>query len=602
MGSGILTLSGQNTFSSGTNGASPDITINGGTLNAAGVGAIPTGSAVTLANSSGATLQVTSNQTINTLSGGGALGGNVVLNNATLTVGVTPTLGQSMLYTTYAGSISGSGSLAIAGSPYGGGLMLTGMNTYTGATTINEDDLVAGAPNTFSSGSAVVMTNLLGRLYVGTFNQTIGSLAGVGTIALGGATLTIGADNTSTTFTGQIGDVMGTSSTIVKIGNGTLTLELGSDLEDPIQVSAGTLNLEGNIYNQSLNDVTVGSGGAFKGVGTLQNLTNNGVVNPGANGVGTLTAAAYSGAGALNINFNGAPTNLLKVTGNATLTGGTLNLLGSTFTPGSYTVLSAGSITGTFSVVDTPDLEFLKYATLYNSQSVQIEITPGGFVTAAQNSNQQNVAVAFDALQATGNSNFMAVSNALAQVSPSQAAAALSQISGDALASFQSVGLRNVAAFNNQMMLDHGAPDNAAATAGLAMPVQLAYEGDARNLGGMNSGKPQDPNGIWARGIGLFDKTNGDASLGSPGSTSNTGGFEVGYDYTLSDEVLLGVSGGYAKTNLNDDDRSSSGNSIATEGGLCPWPLRAEALGFSTCPWLTPAARTTTGERSAFRE
>ena len=52
------------------------------------------------------------------------------------------------------------------------------------------------------------------------FNQSIGSLAGGGNVALGAATLTTGNDGTATTFSGAIGG----SGGLTKVGGGAFTL------------------------------------------------------------------------------------------------------------------------------------------------------------------------------------------------------------------------------------------------------------------------------------------------------------------------------------------------------------------------------------------
>jgi len=80
-GSGTLTLSGANTYTGTT-------TVNAGTLQLAGGSAIADTSAVVLANVAGAVLDLNgTNETIGTLSGGGATGGNVTLGNDRDTVG-----------------------------------------------------------------------------------------------------------------------------------------------------------------------------------------------------------------------------------------------------------------------------------------------------------------------------------------------------------------------------------------------------------------------------------------------------------------------------------------------------------------------------------
>jgi autotransporter-associated beta strand protein len=141
-GAGIFTLSGANTYTGAT-------TINAGTLQVAGGAAIADTSAVTLANVAGATLDLNgTNETIGSLAGGGALGGNVALGVGTLTAG------GNNAATTYSGVLSGTGGLTKAGT---GIFTLSGANTYTGATTINAGTLTLGAANRIADTSALTV-------------------------------------------------------------------------------------------------------------------------------------------------------------------------------------------------------------------------------------------------------------------------------------------------------------------------------------------------------------------------------------------------------------------------------------------------------------
>ncbi len=81
-------------------------------------------------------------QTIGSLAGGGASGGNVALGAATLTTGGDNTSTQ------YDGVISGSGNVVKTGS---GVWKVSGNNTYTGSTTVNAGTMVVNGASASSS-------------------------------------------------------------------------------------------------------------------------------------------------------------------------------------------------------------------------------------------------------------------------------------------------------------------------------------------------------------------------------------------------------------------------------------------------------------------
>ena len=128
-------------------------------------------------------------------------------------------------------------------------LFSPGADTYTGATTITNGTnggtavtLAAGASNSLSVKSAFTDNSILN---LQGFNQSIGSLAGSGTVQLGSTTaalLTVGSNNTSTSFTGLISGT-GTGGGLTKIGTGTFTLNKANGDTDlgPTTVTTGTL-------------------------------------------------------------------------------------------------------------------------------------------------------------------------------------------------------------------------------------------------------------------------------------------------------------------------------------------------------------------------
>jgi autotransporter-associated beta strand protein len=224
------------------------ITISAGTLRSASTTAgqaLGSGNSVTLANASGAILDISSGtttngiQTIGALAGGGTTGGNVTLGANTLTLGLDNSIA------TYAGAISGTAGITKIGT---GTQTLTGTNIYIGVTRVNAGTLALD----FSASSAPV-TNIIAA-------TSVLNLAG-GTLGLTGKASTTNSQTFAST-TLVAGSASGISLTADVTAN-PLLLNLGA-----ITRGAGTtLDLS----------LPSGSQTATNGVRTTTANTRNGV-------------------------------------------------------------------------------------------------------------------------------------------------------------------------------------------------------------------------------------------------------------------------------------------------------------------------------------
>jgi len=325
-GAGTLTLSGTNTYTGTT-------TINAGTLALSNGTAIADSGTVSLANASGATLQLNSGETIGALSGGGAGGGNVNLQGNTLTVGSG----------SYAGVISGAGGgLTKTGT---GTLILggTGSNSFTGTTTVTGGTLMLNNPGgalastnalVIGTGGASATVELaqsnqiadtasvtvrhLGQLNVAAATETIGALTlqggnvtgTLGSLRLGGDVTYAGGANASTISAELLlGDARHvfdvrdgseaydltvaaalTKGGIAKTGEGTLVLAADSPGFDGATVSAGTLLVNASVGGTvvRVDGGTLGGSGALGSGNAQVSIQPGGALSPGAS-IGTLT-------------------------------------------------------------------------------------------------------------------------------------------------------------------------------------------------------------------------------------------------------------------------------------------------------------------------
>jgi fibronectin-binding autotransporter adhesin len=341
-GTGVLTLSGANTYTGAT-------TVSAGVLNIQNNTALGTAAGATTV-ASGAALQVQSGITVTgealTLNGTGIAADGALRNvsgNNTWTGAIT--LGSASRINSDAGTLAISGNIggntqnltvggagnttisSVIGTTTGaltkdgaGTLTLSGNNTYTGTTNINAGTLKLGANNALANTTAVTVASGA-TLNLNNYNDAIGSLAGSGTVALGSKTLTVGTDNTNTTFAGAFAS--GDTGTFAKTGTGILTFGSGMDLSaGTLQLGGGTLDLGGfsstfkalsvtansvldfgtsgsSILNILNGSVTVSLGVIL----TIQNWTDTvdyfySLVSPGATNLGRInfTVSPVSGA------------------------------------------------------------------------------------------------------------------------------------------------------------------------------------------------------------------------------------------------------------------------------------------------------------------
>ena len=422
---GTVTLSGSQSVGYGMSFTADGYTLTGDALSftgnqAANTLTVNSGATATIATVVSATGGLTkSGLGTLVLAGDAAAAGGVSLQLGTLAVGgggtagtltgdVAASAGTTLAFNrsddaTYAGGVSGAGSLRKAGA---GTLTLTGSSSYTGGTVLAGGAVALGSANALGSSGTISFAG--GGLQFTAANTT--DYSGRFSTAAGqGFVLDTNGQSVSLA-TG----LAGAGNTLTKLGSGTLALAGVGTFSGDTRIAAGTLALAGTgalagstldmnaadagSLALSLSGTTFAIGG-LKGSRGIDVGTNTLVA--GGNGQATTYDGVISGAGGLT--KTGTGTMVLTATqaylGATGVTGGTLrlansNLIAATGTislGGSDATLDIGSTTQTAAtLVSGNGGSFTNMAVTGSGGSLVLtgpgsfEVGPGGTVTAGQ--------------------------------------------------------------------------------------------------------------------------------------------------------------------------------------------------------------------------
>jgi fibronectin-binding autotransporter adhesin len=253
-------------------------------------------------------------------------------------------------------------SAAISGSGFGitksgsGTLTLSGINSYTGGTTINSGKLLLSGSGTLGATTGSLTMNG-GTLDLNGTNQSVGALNGSGgtilnDLAGGTKTLAIGNGDASGSFSGTITDHSGLGSGFVKLvktGTGTENMtSITSNYTGGTDINGGVL-LSNSSNGGALGrgPITVNNTGTLGGSGTIDSaatitVKSGGTLAPGATFSPASVAKLNTGAidlqsnsnFVLELNAGAGPTGAgagtlydeISVTGTVTLGGGNLTI------------------------------------------------------------------------------------------------------------------------------------------------------------------------------------------------------------------------------------------------------------------------------------
>jgi autotransporter-associated beta strand protein len=576
-----------------------------GTVNVGSKGALSAASGVAILASGGVKVNVDNKGSI---SGEVELNGGTMNNSGAYNPG--PTLEHDLLNT---GLVIVSGATKVVdaridnrgilgfrdASLAGDAIITTGVGGLTG--------FMDGA----SGGRARFITDAGGTFDISllsTAGTTAGSIEGAGTYYLGSKQFIVGGNDSSTTVSGVISDGgqgRGTGGSLVKVGNGVLTLTGANTYTGGTQVLQGTLqgnstSLQGNILNNAaLIFNQAGMAGTYAGV-----ISGSGAVSVIGGGMVSFTGNhTYTGpttvsAGMLSVNGSLASTVILP---NGGILGGNGVIAGLVQTGG---VLAPGSSIGTLMVNGNVNVSGGTYQVEVNPQGqsdrvnisgtatisgVTVQVLPqsgtyqrnggsytilnaqggvsGGYAGASisgfaflspvlgydANNVYLTLATAYTAGAQT--SNQRAVGAALDQASPTTTGGDFNTVL-NALANLNTqLGPAALNTISGQPIADFGTVNIEGASLFMnALGQQMAL---AR--GGAGGGQrlalaeaceiatcegATSPWSVWGSALGGLGSVQGDGNAGT--LTYNFGGAAVGLDYRLDPRFLVGLGVGYA--------------------------------------------------------
>jgi uncharacterized protein with beta-barrel porin domain len=533
--------------------------------------------------------------------GGVGLGGNSqLLNNAgasiaSSTYGVVANLGSWSIFN--AGTISGTdGGVQVLGGGntfvnLAGGNILGGsfgVFALVDASITNSGNISGGnAPSAgIYANSALQLVNNAGASISGSEYgiAVVGnaSIVNAGRISGGAAAIQFNAPgNTLTLLPGSVisGKVIGSGSDTLRLGGigaGTLDISQFSGFSTftkfdpsiwsltgtatyngPVNVNGGTLAVNGNLAAASL--LTVNSGGILGGSGTVGvTAINGGTLAPG-NSIGTLTIGSLTMTAAATylVQVDGTLADKAIITGTAAIAGKVaVDPLARVTSTTTYTIINAGTLTGTFDTVTFTN-NFARNARLtYVGNDVLLTLDPGlltPILPGNASINNRNVARGIDnALE--GGAIMPASFNGLFLLSGNNLLNALTQISGETPSGSQQTTFDAMTQFMGVLSdpFTAGRGGTVPTPFAFAEDEALAYapngrkrtrtERDAYAMFTKAPGAFEARWNVWAAGFGGSRTTDGNAALGSNRITGNIAGAAVGVDHWLSPETVAGFA------------------------------------------------------------
>jgi autotransporter-associated beta strand protein len=488
-------------------------------------------------------------------------------------------------------------------------------NSTAGNAIINNNNQLTFL-NSSTGGTARLINAAAGTVDISSLSSagmTVGSIEGVGTIALGSKNLAVGGNNLTATFSGALqdgGQGEGTGGSLTKTGTGTLILTGNNNTYTGATViDGGALIVNGSIQSSTL--TTVNNGGTLAGTGTVGHtqINSGGTFAPGSGAPGlsitVLGNLAFQSGAIYGVGLNSTSTSSANVTGTARL-GGTVQA-GFALDTGnpakSYDILhAAGGVGGIiFANLQTSNLPVGFTASLsYTATDVLLNVranlagvggpgaeapgvgapgTSGPSVPVGLSQSEASVAAAINNFFSNGGTLPPGFSN-LFNLTGSNLTNVLTLLSGEAATGAQQGAFQLMTEFMG-LMLDPFV-DGRAGVGGMygramgfapeseALPedIALAYAKVLRTP--VYKATPFEQRwSVWGGAYGGYNQTSGDPLVvGSHDLTASTAGVAAGMDYRVAPGTVVGFALAGGGTGWSLAQNLGSGRSDAFQAGV----------------------------------